>query len=122
MYIVVDSLTGLSLKFAKNFNYNIYHLGKDKLPENNDTFFLVTRSEGFGQIPKLTESLINKKSNLCIGVAVSGNRNWGSNFGACGDKLQEKYNIPLVCKFEGSGFNSDVNVVNSYLERINYES
>ncbi|WP_331836835.1 class Ib ribonucleoside-diphosphate reductase assembly flavoprotein NrdI [Erysipelothrix piscisicarius] len=46
-----------------------------------------------------------------VGVAVGGNRNWGTNFGAAGDKIHDEYNIELVLKFEGSGFTKDVEIV-----------
>lgn len=121
MFIIVDSLTGLSLRFAKKLGYPVYQIDKDEIPFDEGEFFLITRSFNFGEIPLSTISVLRKHYQKCIGVAVSGNRNWGTNYGAAGDKIQEIYKIPLVLKFEGSGFNHEVEIVKNYIEEKNDE-
>ncbi|MGL9687456.1 MAG: class Ib ribonucleoside-diphosphate reductase assembly flavoprotein NrdI [Candidatus Phytoplasma sp. TWB_XP] len=34
---------------------------------------------------------------------MSGNKNWGKNYGKAGDTIASTYNVPLVLKFEDSG-------------------
>ena len=48
---------------------------------------------------------------------MSGNRNWGTNYGAAGDKIEAIYRIPLICKFEGSGMNHDKEIVKEWLNK-----
>jgi protein involved in ribonucleotide reduction len=48
---------------------------------------------------------------------VSGNRNWGKNYGAAGDKIQLQYQVPLILKFEGLGFPHEVEQVKLFLTK-----
>lgn len=121
MLLIVDSLTGLTRNFAKKIGYQIIEINEVLNSAVDTEFFLLTRCEGFGNIPSTTIKLLEHSASKCIGVAVSGNRNWGKNFGIAGDKIQNIYHIPLVCKFEGSGFEVDVNKVISYIKEYNYE-
>ncbi len=115
MVIIYDSLTGQAKKFAQKFNLSAYDINHydDDLVED---VLLVTRTFNFGEIPKPTKLFLEKNSHLVKGVCVSGNRNWGANYGAAGDKISQMYNIPLILKFEASGFDKDVNVVKHWLE------
>lgn len=122
MFIVVDSLTGLSVRFAKKLEYPVYQIGVDEIPFEQGRYFLVTRSFNFGEIPLSTIEMLRHHYENCIGVAVSGNRNWGTNYGAAGDKIQAIYGIPLVSKFEGSGFSKDVDEVIDFIERKEKEN
>lgn len=114
MIIVYDSLTGQTKRFVSKIGYDVVNI-KD-YEESNQKVFLVTRSFNFGEIPEPTLKFLEKHSNKVVGTAVSGNRNWGTNFGAAGDKIEKIYNIPLVLKFEGSGFDHDVVTIKTWLE------
>ncbi|GMK47617.1 hypothetical protein PghCCS26_47470 [Paenibacillus glycanilyticus] len=53
---------------------------------------------------------------LLRGVAASGNRNWGANFGRAGDIICEQYCVPLIVKFELAGNENEVQFFNDYLK------
>ncbi|WP_373454100.1 class Ib ribonucleoside-diphosphate reductase assembly flavoprotein NrdI [Bacillus sp. Marseille-P3800] len=74
----------------------------------NKPYILITHTTGFGEIPKPVQEFLKLNSGLLMGVAVSGNTNWGSNFGRAGELIAIKYNVPLIMKFEMSGLASDV--------------
>ena len=113
MLVVFDSLTGQTKRFANNLGFSTVNV---KLYEETDEdVFLVTRSINFGQIPEPTKNFLDMFKHKVIGVAVSGNTNWGANFGMAGVKIENNYNIPLVKKFEGSGFKSDVEFVKNWI-------
>ena len=57
---------------------------------------------------------------LIKSVSSSGNRNWGVFFAVAADKIQEKYGIPVLMKFELSGTNTEVENYINYLEN-NYK-
>ena len=122
MFVVVDTLTGMSLRFAQHLGYDIYRIGHDQIPFEQGKYFLVTRSFNFGEIPMSTIEVLRHHYQNCIGVAVGGNRNWGTNYGAAGDKIQEIYKIPLVTKFEGSGFKHDWETVKEFIKLKEQES
>lgn len=123
MLIVYDSLTGNVERFVK----------KTELPHKKiysglkvDTLFiLVSYSIGLGEIPRSTMNFLKDNHNLLRGVAVSGNKNWGDNYGKSGKIISEMYKVPLILSFELSGNEKDVfifkrevlNIVNSILRR-----
>ena len=103
MIVVYDSLTGQTKRFATRLGLEAVAISEFSF-DRDDEILLCTRSHGFGKIPETTLNFLKRWHQKVVGVAVSGNRNWGTNYGAAGDKIQEQFNIPLVVKFEGPGF------------------
>lgn len=122
MIIFYDSLTGMVKNFSKRLGFEIKDVRDLDLNNIPDKMILITRSWDFGKIPDSTLDFLddltdfNKLDNL-KGVAVSGNKNWGKNFGKAGDTIQKEYGVPLVLKFEGSGFKKDVDFVKEYIQK-----
>lgn len=71
-------------------------------------FILVTYTIGFGEIPKKAAEFLRGNHALIQGVAVSGNRVWGANYGKAGDLVARQYDVPLLMKFELDGTPADV--------------
>ena len=115
MIIVYDSLTGQGKKFALKLGYEAIKIS-DYHEDNDPHIFLVTRSFNFGEVPKTTLDFLNIYHQRVIGTAVSGNRNWGSNFGKAGEVIQKKYQIPLVVKFEMGGMDNDITKTKKFIE------
>ena len=65
-----------------------------------EDFILVTYTTGFGQVPQLVEDFLTKNNKHLQGVAASGNRNWGDMFAKSADVIFDKYNVPVLMKFE----------------------
>lgn len=122
MIIFYDSLTGMVKNFSKRLGFEIKDVRDLDLNNIPDKMLLITRSWDFGKIPDSTLDFLddltdfNKLDNL-KGVAVSGNKNWGQNFGKAGDTIEQEYGVPLVLKFEGSGFKKDVDLVKEYIQK-----
>lgn len=122
MIIFYDSLTGMVKNFSKRLGFEIKDVRDLDLDNIPDKMILITRSWDFGKIPDSTLDFLddltdfNKLDNL-KGVAVSGNKNWGQNFGKAGDTIEKEYGVPLVLKFEGSGFKKDVDLVKEYMQK-----
>jgi len=117
MVVVYDSLTGQSKRFAEKLNIGCYDI-KECHVDLNDDILLVTRTFNFGEIPESTKTFLDQNAHLVKGVCVSGNRNWGMNYGAAGDKIHQIYEIPLVLKFEASGFDRDVDIVKQWIKNF----
>jgi protein involved in ribonucleotide reduction len=113
--IVVDSMTGLGKKFALKFGYEVFDIATYQFQEQHQ-ILLITRSINFGEIPDTTQTFLEKYAQSVIATAVGGNRTWGKNFGAAGDKIKSVYQIPLIVKFEGIGFPHEVQAVKNWLE------
>jgi protein involved in ribonucleotide reduction len=109
MLIVFDTKTFNVLRFIRKLPFETHRLSP--LLTISDPFVLVTYTCGFGEVPSVTQAFMHDYDHrrLIRGVAVSGNRNWGENFGKAGDTLSAMYGVPLIHKFELSGQQSDVN-------------
>ncbi len=117
MLVIFDSLTGQTKKFAQKLGFECMHIKTyEGLPK--DEIFLITRSFNFGEIPKTTKDFLSQYAKDVVGVAVSGNRNWGTNYGRAGDLIEKQYDIPLILKFEASGFNQDVLYVKEWIDNF----
>lgn len=113
MIVVYDSLTGQTKRFVTKLGFK--SIGINDYYETDEDVFLVTRSFNFGEIPKDTVYFLEEFKDKVIGTAVSGNRNWGTNYGKAGEHIERIYNIPLILKFEGSGFIHDVEYVQNWI-------
>ncbi len=112
--ITYDSLTGQSKRFASKISERTEDVNRF-IPHPSDEILLVTRTFRFGEIPEPTKHFLDRFAKQVIAVCVSGNKNWGKSFGIAGDKIQTKYGIPLIHKFESSGFDTDVNIVREWI-------
>ena len=114
MLVVFDSLTGQGARFASKLEQNTIDI-LDYDGEGSE-LFLITRSWDFGKVTDEAADFLETYADKVVGLAVSGNRNWGTNFGAAGQKISDQYNIELVLKFEGSGFSKDVEYVKTWIQ------
>ncbi|MEC2137428.1 class Ib ribonucleoside-diphosphate reductase assembly flavoprotein NrdI [Bacillus subtilis] len=110
MIITYESKTGNVRRFVKalqqEFDVEAIEVTGDTIV--NQEFIHITYTIGFGEVPERTLNFINKNKKKIRGVAVSGNKVWGDNYGLAGDKLSAKFHIPLLLKFELSGTEQDL--------------
>jgi protein involved in ribonucleotide reduction len=78
-------------------------------------YILVTNTLGFGQVPDPVSSYLRKNHRNLIGVAGSGNRNWGDNFAKAATLISEHYSVPIIHTFELSGTADDIK---TFTERV----
>ena len=72
-------------------------------------YVLVCPTSGFGEVPPpVDEFLRDVGAFFLVGVAASGNRNWGTNYAGAGHTIAATYNVPLLRVFEFSGLPADV--------------
>ncbi|MCY7989989.1 class Ib ribonucleoside-diphosphate reductase assembly flavoprotein NrdI [Bacillus spizizenii] len=110
MIITYESKTGNVRRFVKALQHK---LDIEAIEITDDTiinqeFIHITYTIGFGEVPERTLNFFNKNKNKIRGVAVSGNKVWGDNYGLAGDKLSAKFHTPLLLKFELSGTKQDL--------------
>ncbi|MCP9298351.1 class Ib ribonucleoside-diphosphate reductase assembly flavoprotein NrdI [Bacillus halotolerans] len=110
MIITYESKTGNVRRFVKALQHKldieVFEITDDTII--NQEFIHITYTIGFGEVPERTLNFINKNKNKIRGVAVSGNKVWGDNYGLAGDKLSAKFHTPLLLKFELSGTKQDL--------------
>ncbi|MDQ0513754.1 protein involved in ribonucleotide reduction [Mycoplasmoides fastidiosum] len=76
--------------------------------EINEPFALITYTDKLGMVPETVEKFLEKNYHFLKAVAASGNRNFGNNFANAANVISEKYNVPILLKFELSGTQEDV--------------
>ena len=108
MLIVYYSMTGNCRRFVNSSGiadeYETIELKKDNIDDTIDEpFLLVTPTINFGEVPPMVQRFLQKNYSQLIGVASSGNRNWGGNYAKAGDRISEDYHVPLIMKFELHG-------------------
>lgn len=114
MKIAYDSKTGNVRRFVKKLNIDAIEINEDLILE--ELFVLITYTTGFGQVPQKVLQFLEKNHSNLLGVAASGNRNWGNNFCKSADTISNMYNVPIIHKFELSGTNKDVD---KFLDGVN---
>jgi len=110
MLVVYDSRTGNVRRFVEKLNMKSVSLDDGDAAEMtvDEPFVLVTFTTGFGQVPERVEKFLRRNSSLLKGVSASGNRNWGQSFAKSADDISNRYNVPVIHKFELSGTGRDV--------------
>ena len=106
MLIAYDSRTGNVRRFVSKLETNILQIEEQTIL--NEPFVLITYTTGFGEIPYKTKKFLENNHENMIGIASSGNKNWGDNFCKSAIKISNMYNVPIVHMFELSGTNIDV--------------
>lgn len=110
MLIVYASKTGNVERFVQKLGFRRLRLasGEEGVAE---PCLLLTYTTGFGQAPVEVLRFVEHNRPHIRGVAVSGNRNWGSNFARAGDVLAERYGLIVVHRFELAGTARDIAIV-----------
>ncbi|MGL5917547.1 MAG: class Ib ribonucleoside-diphosphate reductase assembly flavoprotein NrdI, partial [Culicoidibacterales bacterium] len=97
--IVYASKTQNVARFVKKLKYQQQfeiHSGEERV---NQPFVLITYTTGFGEIPQEVQRFLANNHQWLVGVAASGNRNWGDNFAKAGELIAATYQTQLIHKF-----------------------
>jgi len=108
MIIAYHSLTGNVKRFLDRCEFAFVNIAN--INAIDEPFVIVTNTIGFGQVPGPVSEFLNRNRGWLVGVAASGNRNWGANFAKAADLISLKYGVPIVHKFELSGTEEDVKI------------
>lgn len=110
MKVVYFSFSGNVRRFIKRTELtNVMEITQNNCSERMDEpFILVTGTIGFGEVPPPVQSFLDINHDLLQAVAASGNRNWGQNFAKAGRSISERYQVPLLMKFELYGTTNDI--------------
>lgn len=106
MKILYDSRTGNVRKFAESLEMDAVSI--DEVARVDEPFVLISYTTGKGLVPKSTLDFCERNKDFLVGVASSGNRNWGILFAKCAETLSERYRVPIVLKFELFGTPKDI--------------
>lgn len=112
MKIIYDSRTGLGKQFAQTLGYPI----ADVTLSVNEPCLLITRNVGLGLVSKSTKNFLSQYHPFVIGVVVNGNKRFGKYYCKAGEKINQKYQLPIILNIEGAGNREDTDFVREYLK------
>ncbi len=107
-----------------NVRYIVQKLGlpaKDlaEVVKIDEPYLLFTYTDGLGSVPPIVDQFMTANFELCKGIIVSGNRNFGHDFfGRAGDLLAAQYGIPLIEKVEMRGTPANYESITDYYNSI----
>ena len=84
----------------------------------HESCVLITRNAGLGQIPKSTQSFLERYGHLVKGVVVNGSKRFGRFYCAAGPKIEARFHIPILRNIEGEGTDEDARAVNEIIRKI----
>lgn len=116
MLIAYDSKTGNVRRFINKLKMPAVQIEEHMTID--EPYVLVTYTTGFGQIPEKVSSFLEKNHSRLKGIAASGNKNWGELYAHSADLIAERYNVPVVGKFELSGTYGDVERIKQEVSRV----
>lgn len=117
MNVIWFSKTGNVKRFVEKINDDNMNILNGAEEIADEPFLLITYNAGMGQVPEEVDKFLRDHSRNLIGVATSGNRNWGSYFGKAGDTISNQYDVPIF-KFEMSGTKEDVEKFKEFLSNL----
>ena len=117
MKIYYYSMTGNTESFLKRSTFTNYE-NITSIEDVNEPFIIATGTVNYGEVPLPVDNFLSRHSKYLKGVISSGNRNWGENFAKAGDVIAEKYNVPLIMKFELRGSQKELNQFNERMEKF----
>lgn len=119
MLIAYASMTGNVRRFINRLSFPTINLKETQ--QIDEPYVLVTYTFNFGDVPQEVKHFldrhINNRRNL-VGVAASGNRNWGSLFARSADIIATKFRVPILHKFELAGSEKDVQIFTEKVREI----
>lgn len=117
MLIVFDSMGGNVRRFVKKLNMPSIQVTEGLLVQ--EPFCLVTYTIRFGEVPDTTRDFLASNAKYMVGVASSGNINWGiERFARAAALISSQYHVPVLHQFELSGTAHDVEVFLQEVDKI----
>lgn len=114
--IVYYSLSGNTQAFAKRFEKDGYSVLSIREADSiNTPFVLFTPTYNFGEVPAPVERFLRKHADNMRAVVSFGNMNWGEKYAAAGEKIRDRYGVPLLLKVELRGSDREYEKVKELL-------
>lgn len=73
-------------------------------------FVIITPTCGAGDCPEPVLEFLSTHHDRCVGSIIGGNRNFGSDFAGAGNVLRDRFNFPVLYRFELFGTDQDVEI------------
>ena len=116
MQIVYYSFANNTKRFVNKLDTELEIVTIDDY-NRTEQFILITPTYNYGSIPDSVSHFLELNGSKLLGVISSGNKNCGDVFAQAGNKIASLYDVPLLHKFEMSGNEKDVKIVNGIINK-----
>lgn len=119
MLIAYSSMTGNVNRFVQRLSFPAVNLRE--IEQIDEPYVLVTYTFNFGNVPQEVSAFLEKNPNHqrhLLGVAASGNRNWGALFARAADVIAANFHVPVLHKFELAGTEEDIQIFTEKVREI----
>lgn len=110
MFLVYMSITGNVERFVEKTGLESFRITESNPYIKMEQDFVMVIPTYVGYVDYEVEAFLSYKDNLkhLVGFASSGSMNFNDAYCINGVELSEQYEVPLICKFEFSGTDKDV--------------
>jgi protein involved in ribonucleotide reduction len=126
LIVVYDSAMGKTERFVMKTGFNIVKIEDGLIVDEPFvlvTYTIGTHAQGPAKVPRKTLKFLEQNHHNLLGVAASGHMNWGKDrYAKAADAVANEYNVPIIHKFEMSGYPSDVDKFKEGVLRLYGES
>ncbi len=121
MKIAYFSRTGNIKRFVRKLDYDVVEAKSSLVID--EPYILIMYTTGIGEVPRAIEAFFTNEINQqnVHGFVCSGNKNWGINYCKAAHILSERFNVPVLQKFELSGNIHDLARFNNIYEEMTNE-
>ena len=84
----------------------------------NEDFIIFTYTDGYGDVPYEVEDFLSNNSKYLKGVVVSGSKDFTDTYCMAGDRISNKYNVPLLYKVEEAGTDEDIKNISDIISKM----
>ena len=125
--VFFSSRSGNTAKFVARLGLDALRIpigDDDPMPLPDQPYVLICPTyadgEGRGAVPRQVIRFLNDPARRALirGVISSGNRNFGQFFASSGDVISRKCGVPLLCRFELAGTETDIARIRDGLTRF----
>jgi len=107
MLIVFYSETGNTEEFIEKTGLSSMEIitGSEEIDEQ---FVIVTPTIADGDVPDVVMDFLEDNKENVVAVAAGGSMAWEETYCLAADRISEKFNVPILLKFEDEGTDEDV--------------
>jgi protein involved in ribonucleotide reduction len=117
MLIVFYSETGNTEEFIEKTGLQSMEIitGTEEV---NEQFVIVTPTIADGDVPDVVLDFLEDHADKVVAVAAGGSLAWEETYCFAADRISERFNIPVLLKFEDEGTDEDVAAFVAAVEKL----
>ena len=117
MLVVFYSETGNTAEFIDKTGLEAMEV-IDGSETTDEKFVIVTPTIADGDVPDAVMDFLEEHPDQVVAVAAGGSMGWEETYCWAADRISEKFNVPVLLKFEDEGTDEDVAAFIEAVEKL----